>query len=94
MGWKEVLVARIEVVTQGVLWFEAAEPDLALWWCKGWGYMGMLTGGSAMLIAIDASSYVRGKCIPVSRMIVERTSLSINNVSNDVVRRDCRKYDA
>ena len=54
MGWTEVLVARILEVTEGVLWFEAVEPDLTVWWCKGWGYMGMLMGGSAMLIAIDS----------------------------------------
>ena len=53
MGWTEVLVARMLVATEGVLWFEAVEPDLSVWWCKGWGYMGMLIGGSAMLVAID-----------------------------------------
>ena len=65
MGWKEVLVAPIVAVTEGVLWFEAVEPDLTVWWCKGWGYMGMLMGGSAMLITMIPSSYVRGKCIPI-----------------------------
>ena len=30
MGWTEVLVARILVVTEGVLWLEAVEPDLTV----------------------------------------------------------------
>ena len=65
MGWKEVLVARILEVTEGVLWFEAVEPDLPVWWCKGWGYMGMLMGGSAMLTTIDGSSCVRCTCVTI-----------------------------
>ena len=80
MGWKEVLVARIVEVTEGVLGFEAVEPDLPVLWCKGWGYMGMLMGGSAMLIAIDGSSYVRDKCIPIVVNDCERTRLLVNNV--------------
>ena len=63
MGSNAVLVARILVVTEGVLWFEAVGPDLTVWWCKGWGYMGMLIGGSAMLITIDPSTYSSDKCI-------------------------------
>ena len=66
MGWNAVLVARIVVVTEGILWLEAVEPDLTVWWCKGWGYMGMLIGGSAMLIEIGLSSYLINKCILVS----------------------------
>ena len=61
IGSNAVLVARILVVTEGVLWFEAVEPDLTVWWCKGWGYMGMLIGGSAMMIRIDPSTYSRDK---------------------------------
>ena len=65
VGWTEVLVARILVVTEGVLLFEVVEPDLVVWWCKGWGYMGMLMGGSAMLIVMVPSSYLNDKCIPI-----------------------------
>ena len=65
MAWTELLVARMLVVTEGVLWFEAVESDLTVWWCKGWGYMGMLMGGSAMLIAIDDSSYLWNERISI-----------------------------
>lgn len=65
MAWTELLVARMLVVTEGALWFEAVESDLTVWWCKGWGYMGMLMGGSAMVIAMDPSSYLEGKDIAI-----------------------------
>ena len=65
VGWTEVLVARILVVTEGVLLFEAVEPDLVAWWCKGCGYMGMLMGGAAMPIVMMPSSYLSDKCIPI-----------------------------
>ena len=73
MGWNAVLVARIFVATEGVLWAEAVEPDLTAWWCKGWGYMGMLIGGSAMLITMDPNSYSRDMCVPIADSDCEKS---------------------
>ena len=49
--------------------------------------MGMLMGGSAMLRAIDPSCYVRGKCIPIVENDCRKTSLFVDNVVDNVVRR-------